>query len=251
MGAGVISTKGETEAHTRLKRLAFVWAQAQGFSACAMEVSLPKCRYRADLAACRWRRKQIVWTAVFECKQALCDLRRDNCHRETASRRLDAICKRRQVLETCLREHYPNLRNGDSLFPEFDPQAFTAIGHRGHARLLHDLRALQNRLYDCTKFDKLVRYRCANLFFLVLPEQLFREPEIPAGWGALVESDGVLTLVRKPIWHETTTEDRVRLLQRIAIAGTRVLNQKLEIGCDEVEAEHCRSVCSSDCYSGA
>jgi len=168
MGAGVISTKGETEAHARLKRLAFVWAQAQGFSACAMEVSLPKCRYRADLAACRWQRKQIASTAVFECKQALCDLRRDNCHSEAASRQLDAICKRRQVLETCLREHYPNLRNGDSLFPEFDPQAFTAIGHRGYARLLHDLRALQNRLYDCTKFDKLLRYRCANLFFLVL-----------------------------------------------------------------------------------
>ncbi len=115
MGGGVISTKGETEAHARLKRLAFVWAQAQGFSACAMEVSLPKCRYRADLAACRWQRKQIGSTAVFECKQALCDLRRDNCHREAASRRLDAICKRRRVLETCLREHYPNLRNGDSL----------------------------------------------------------------------------------------------------------------------------------------
>src|SRR5213594_1563175 len=146
MGAGVISTKGETEAHTRLKRLAFVWAQAQGFSACAMEVSLPKCRYRADLAACRWQRKQIGSTAVFECKQALCDLRRDNCHREAASRRLDAICKRRQVLETCLREHYPNLRNGDSLFPEFDPQAFTAIGHRAYARLLHDLRAAKSSL---------------------------------------------------------------------------------------------------------
>jgi hypothetical protein len=29
--------RGETEAHTRLKRLAFVWAQRQGYSACAME----------------------------------------------------------------------------------------------------------------------------------------------------------------------------------------------------------------------
>ena len=251
MAAGVTSAKSETEAHARLKRLAFVWAQAQGFSACAMEVCLPKCRYRVDLAACRSQRKQIESTAVFECKQALCDLRRDNCQSEAARRRLDAICKRRHILETRLREHYPNLRNGDSLFPEFDPQAFTAIGHRGYVRLLHDLRALQNRLYDCTKFDKLVRYRCANLFFVVLPEQLFREPEIPAGWGALVESNGALTLVRKPIWHDTTAEDRVRLLQRIAIAGTRMLNRQLEIGRDEVEAEHSRSVCSSDRYPGA
>src|SRR5437899_6685747 len=113
MGARVRGLHGETAQHARLKELAFLWAQAQGFSACAMEVSLPKCRYRADLAACRWQRKQIGSTAVFECKQALCDLRRDNCHREAASRQLDAICKRRQVLETCLREHYPKLRNSD------------------------------------------------------------------------------------------------------------------------------------------
>jgi len=43
MAAGVTS-RGETARHARLKRLAFLWAQTQGFSACAMEVSLPKCR---------------------------------------------------------------------------------------------------------------------------------------------------------------------------------------------------------------
>ena len=192
-----------------------------------MEVRLPKCRYRADVAAYRPQRRKIGSTAIFECKQALCDLRRDNCHTDRARRRLEAICERRQILETRLRVHYPSLRNGDSLFPEFDPENFTAIGHRGYARLLRELRVLQNRLYDCTKFDKLIRYRCANLFFLVLPEELFRDPEIPVGWGALVESNGALTLARKPIWHETTQEDRIRLLHRIAVAGTRALNRNL------------------------
>lgn len=49
------------------------------------------------------------------------------------------------------------------------------------------MQALQNRLFDCTKFETLIRYHCTNLFFLVLPNELFREPEIPIGWGALVE----------------------------------------------------------------
>jgi len=227
MAAGVTSTKGETEAHARLKRLAFLWAQAQGFSACGMEVSLPRCRYRADVAGCRWQRKQIQSTAIFECKQVLCDLRRDNCHSERARRRLQIICERRQFIEARLRTHYPSLRNGDSLFPEFDSQNFTVIGHRGYARLSRELHALQNRLYDCTKFDKLIRYRCANVFFLVLPEQLFRESEIPVGWGVLVESNGELIHTRKPVWHETTEDDRIRLLHRIALAGTRALNRKL------------------------
>jgi hypothetical protein len=234
MAAGVTSRRGETAQHAWLKQLAFVWAQAHGFSACAMEVSLPKCRYRADVVGYRPHPKQIGSTAVFECKQALCDLRRDNCHTEYARRRLEAICKRRQLLEARLRTHYPNLHNGDSLFPEFDSENFSVIGHRGYARLVRELRALQNRIYDCTKFEKLIRYRCTNLFFIVLPDQLFRESEVPAGWGALVESDGALTLARNSDWHDATADNRIRLLHRIAMAGTRVLNRELEITPEEI-----------------
>src|SRR5262249_11461754 len=237
MAAGVTSRRGETAQHARLKQLAFVWAQAHGFLACAMEVSLPKCRYRADVVGYRPHPKQIGSTAVFECKQALCDLRRDNCHSESAHRRLEAMCERRQFLESRLRTHYPNLHNGDSLFPEFDCENFSVIGHRGYARLVRELRVLQNRLCDCTKFEKLIRYRCANLFFIVLPEQLFRESEVPVGWGALVESNGTLTLVGKALWHDAAEQDRLRLLQRIAIAVTRVLKRQLEIGCGDIAAE--------------
>jgi len=236
MAAGIRPANAETERHAGLKRLAFLWAQTQGYSACAMEVSLPKCRYRADVAAYRLAPKRIGSTAIFECKQALCDLRRDNCQSDAARQRLEAICKRRQLVENRLRSHYPTLRNSDCLFPEFDLPDFTVIGHRGYARLLRELSALQNRLYDYTKFDKLVRYRCANLYFLVLSKELFRDSEIPVGWGALVESDGALTLTRKPIWHETKAEDDIRLLHRIAVAGTRVINRKLEITFDDIVA---------------
>ncbi len=241
MAAGVTNAHGETARHSRLKRLAFLWAQAHGYSACAMEVTLPQCRYRADVAAYRPQPKKIGSTAIFECKQALCDLRRDNCHSNTARERLEALCHRRQILETRLRVHYPNLRNGDSLFPEFDSHDFTAIGHRGYARVLCELKAQQNRLYDCTKFDKLIRYRCANLYLLVLPMELFRDSEVPVGWGALVESDGAFTLMRRPVWQETTPENRIRFLQRIAAAGTRAFNRQLEITFDEIVAADCRS----------
>ncbi len=241
MAAGVTNAHGETARHSRLKRLAFLWAQAHGYSACAMEVTLPQCRYRADVAAYRPQPKKIGSTAIFECKQALCDLRRDNCHSNTARERLEALCHRRQILETRLRVHYPNLRNGDSLFPEFDSHDFTAIGHRGYARVLYELKAQQNRLYDCTKFDKLIRYRCANLYLLVLPMELFRDSEVPVGWGALVESDGAFTLMRRPVWQETTPENRIRFLQRIAAAGTRAFNRQLEITFDEIVAADCRS----------
>src|SRR5262252_7311736 len=229
MAAGVTSQHGETAQHARLKQLAFTWAQTHGFSASAMEVTLPRCRYRADVAGYRSAPKQIGSTAVFECKQALCDMRRDNCHSESVRRRLEQICNRRQVLEARLRTHYPNLHNGDSLFPEFDYENFSAIGHRGYARLVREMCALQNRLYDCTKFEKLVRYRCANLYFIVLPEPLFCESEVPVGWGALVESNDALILVRKPVWHDATAASRLHVLHRIAVAGTRNRNRELSL----------------------
>ena len=229
MDAGVTSRHGETAQHARLKRLriylgasARIFRLRHGSDFAPMPIS----RRRGRLSAVP---KQTGSTAVFECKQALCDLRRDNCRSESARERLEAICKRRQILENHLRIHYPNLHIGDSLFPEFDSQDFSAIGHRGYARVIRELRTLQNRLYDCTKFEKLVRYRCANLFFIVLPEQLFRESEMPVGWGALAESNDTLTFVRKPVWHDATAANRLHVLHRIAVAGTRNLNRELSL----------------------
>jgi hypothetical protein len=239
MGARV--SKGETQAHLRLKRLALLWAQAQGFSVCGLEVSLPQCRYRADIAAYRPEQNGIGTTAIFECKQTLSDLRRDNCCSNTARERLKAICHRRQILEKNLRVHYPTLRIADTLFPEFDSHDFDAIQHRGYTRVLREMAALQNRLYDCTKFEKLTRYRCANLFFLVVTEELYNEAEVPAGWGALVESAGLLSVLRKPVLLENGPESRLRFLQRIAATGTRALNRQLEIKFEDVVAARCRS----------
>jgi hypothetical protein len=229
MDSPVVLRRAETEAHVRLKRLALLWAQANRYTACAAEVSLPQCRYRADVAAYRSRLREQTVTAIFECKQALPDLRRDNCESLAARERLRSLSRRRETLEKHLRIHYPTLRTGDSLFAEYDSHDFDAIGHRGYRRVLRETAALQNRLYGGTKFECLVRYRCANLFFLVLPNDLFRAAEVPAGWGVLVETNGSLELVRKPAWHDNLEEARVRLLQRIAVAGTRQFNRAFAI----------------------
>ncbi|MEP6685321.1 MAG: hypothetical protein ABJB22_00975 [Verrucomicrobiota bacterium] len=234
MDEGVKTPRGETAAHQRLKRLALLWAQAQGYSACGVEVSLPQCRFRADVAAFRPAANAIGCTAIFECKQAIPDLRRDNRCSVTVRDRLETLHKRRQVLEKHLRIHYPNLRTGDSLFPEFDSHDFAAIEHRAYASVIRQMAALQNQLFEGTKFEKLMRYRCANVFFLVLPNELFRASEVPIGWGALVELKSSLVLFQTPIWQETSSESRLRFLQRIASAGTRQLNRRLEISFEEI-----------------
>src|SRR4051794_32427431 len=236
MDATVAPRRAETERHLRLKRLALVWAQANGYSACAAEVTLPQCRYRADVAAYRSRLREQTVTAIFECKQALPDLRRDNCETTTTRQRLLSLRRRRDILEKHLRVHYPTLRTGDSLFAEYDSHDFDTIGHQGYRRVLREFAALENRLYGGTKFECLVRYRCANLFFIVLPNELFRETEVPAGWGVLLELNGTLDLARRPEWYDNAAQARIRLLQRIAMAGTRQFNRAFAITRDEIAA---------------
>jgi hypothetical protein len=70
---------------------------------------------------------------------------------------------------------------------------------------------------------------------------LFKELEIPFGWGALVESDDELVLVRKPLWHDVTPGNRLKLLERIAGARTRALNKESEITFDLVSVARSRS----------
>jgi hypothetical protein len=237
MDKTIVSRRGgESVAHRELKRLALFWAQAQGYSACAIEVTLPGCRYRADVAAFRFLPNKLSCTAIFECKQASPDLRRDNRCASTTRERLESVHKRRLIIEKHLRVHYPALRRGESLFAEWDSHDFAAIGHRNYSRIIREVNALQNQLRDGTKFEKLVRYRCANLFFLVLPNELCRLSEIPVGWGALVEKNGTLSLTRQPIWHETRRDDQLQFLHRIAVTGTRQLNRKLGISFEDVTA---------------
>ncbi len=231
--------RAETDAHARLKRLSLLWAQAQGYTACAVEVSLPRSRYRADLAAYRPGTKPV--TAIFECKQARADLRRDNCRTAEARRRMEDLSRRRRILEKNLRVHYPALTIADSLFAEFHSHDFEATGHRGYLGVIRELRSLQRRVTGCAKFETLVRYRCANLFFLALPNDLYHETDVPPGWGALVEKEDGLALIRKPLWHETSRDCGIDLLVRIARAGTRALNRQLEITFDDVAAERSRS----------
>jgi hypothetical protein len=218
---------GETAAHLELKRLALLWAQENGYPVAALEVSLPQCRYRADVAAYRPQKNGAIGhTAVFECKQSPADLRRDDCRSAGTLARLESVYRRRQVLEKHLRIHYPTLRTGETLFPEWDAHDFSALEHRGYQRVTRQLVALQNQLRDGRKFEKLARYACANLFYLVVPNTLVREPETPPDWGLLVAAESRLTLLRKPVWQESSAPARLRVLQKIAAAGTREINRR-------------------------
>lgn len=221
---------GETVEHRRLKALALAWARAHGWAIAATEVRVPKSGFRADVAAYAPRRGTHARgddplagtrTAVFECKQARADLLKDS-HAEAATRgRLAALQERRAKLEELLAVHRPDLRKGESLFPEFDAWDFSGLEHRTYREVLAELATAQARVLHGTKFSKMFRYRCADALYLVAEDGIFAPAEIPAGWGLLVRRDEGLELARPPVALESSAAQRLALLENIAQAATR------------------------------
>lgn len=237
--------KGETEAHRNLKRAALYWAQVQGYNIAGLEVRVPASNYRADVAAYRpmpGRTTDIGETVVFECKQSRPDFLKDRHELESNLQRLSELNERRCKLERQLGVHYPSLRSGDALFQEYESVDLSALNHVGYQKVLKDLDQVQRRIYGKTKFDRMVRWRCANLFYLVIPEGLMQPEELPPSWGILAlkeagadeEAMPVLETVRKPRWTEIPIERRLELLQRIAVTGTRLSNQMMGLSGEEI-----------------
>jgi hypothetical protein len=247
------SIAAETPRHAHLKKLALLWAQKEGYSACSMETRLPNSGYRADVVAYkpaiekfdipdpRTKTTRVVTqtvvgaTAIFECKQVRTDYARDAHRVEPTLARLKALDERRLKLEQLLKMHHPSLRRSESLFQAFDIYDFSKLEHKTYRKIVREIGILQNRLYDKTKFEKLVRYECANLYYLVAEEGVLAGHEAPLGWGLLVHRDGKLELQRKPIWHDISESNRLWLLHRIALAGTRRLNREVGVTVEEIE----------------
>lgn len=235
---------GESPAHRELKRRALLWAQTNGFRIAAAEVSLPNHRVRMDVAAYQPQRvrevrrdahrkaERLVWkttigaTAIFECKASRTDFVRDARSMKATAERLAQLHTRRLKAEHELKIHYPSIRNGDSLFQEFETLNFERPGYERYEKILREVRMLTGRLHANTKFDRLAKYAAANLFYLVAEPGVVPASALPCGWGLLEREGDGLALRIKPHWHDVAEEDRLAFLQRIALAATRCVNRE-------------------------
>jgi hypothetical protein len=211
------SSRSESAAHRDLKRLALEWAMAHRLALGATEVRLPRSNYRADVAAATPRALfSNAFTAVFECKVSRADFLRDSAPESGAVDAIRKMSERLAALRALIASHRPDLRKGDELFPEFDAFDLRGLRHETHDELEAEMRGAQRKLAECTKFAKLNRWRAASLLYIVAEEGLFSHFEIPVGWGLLVKRGEALELVIKPCLRDTTVEERVALLERIA-----------------------------------
>ena len=213
----------ESAAHADLKRLALEWARMHRLLLGAQEVRLPRSHYRADAAAATPRvLTENAVTAVFECKVSRADFLRDSAAEVEMGRTVARLHDRLHALRDLIAVHRPDLRRGETLFPEFDAYDLRGLRHETHDRLTAQLRVAQHKLHEGTKFARLVRWRAASFLYLVTPAGLIAPAEVPEGWGLLERANDALIVVQKPCLNSTTPAERVALLERIALAGNRI-----------------------------
>ena len=150
------------------------------------------------------------------------DFLRDSAAEVEMGRTVARLHDRLHALRDLIAVHRPDLRRGETLFPEFDAYDLRGLRHETHDRLTAQLRVAQHKLHEGTKFARLVRWRAASFLYLVTPAGLIAPAEVPEGWGLLERANDALIVVQKPCLNPTTPAERVALLERIALAGNRI-----------------------------
>lgn len=173
-------------------------------------------------------------TAVFECKASRADFRGDAASEKQSAADVVNLRMRLGVLREMIGAHRPDLRKSEELFPAFEAIDLRGTTHETHSRLTRKLRAAEARLHEGTKFARLARWRAATLLYLVTEPDVAAPSEVPDGWGWLERQGDRLVLREKPCLHETTAEERVALVERIAAAASAQVRKKYGLAWPEM-----------------
>ncbi len=218
---------GESQRHRMLKQAGIQWLAEHDYAIQAMEVRLPNSGFRADVVGYQSGWHEIGHTVVIECKQARSDFLKDTRSAADALKRLKDLHRRRMTLEKLLHMHYPSLRRGDSLFPEYETVDLTRLEHRSYKQVMREIALLENRVHHKTKFEKIARYQCANLCYLAVLPDIIEPHELPSAWGLLELREERLHLIRKPQFLDIPASRRLEMLHLIARAATSRLHRQL------------------------
>ena len=140
-------------------------------------------------------------------------------------------------LESLLKIHYPSLRNGDGLWPEYETVAFDKAEHAPYRKVMKELATVSRQLLGQTKMESLMKWQAANLHYLVVEPGVVEAHEIPVGWGLLMREGQRLELRVRPEWRDVDEATRLTFLHRIAAAGSKATNREAGVDYLAIESE--------------
>ena len=223
--------KGATERYRRLQRASYLWAMEQGFGVVGMEVPVSQVGGKLDVVGVQALMPKRVKgetvlrageVAVFECKADRDDFLRDARSEESLREELQQLQVRRREWEDGLRKDFPTLREGQTLFPEYDVYRYADVGGVEYRELVEKIEGVTRQLYVRGKFARILRWRGANLHYVVVEEGVVSASEVPVGWGLLELRGDRLEVVEKAIWQDVEIHVRGVMGVRVAMAATEM-----------------------------
>ena len=231
-------SRGAVARVKRLQRAAFCWALQQGFNVAALDIPVSQIGARLDVAACKLDPPRMVRgtfllkagpVMVFECKADRADFLRDTRSEEQLRERLRQLNQQRESAEEALRRDFPTLREGVTLFPEFDVYRFQEVGGEEYRGWLEEISELSQQLYSRGRFSRMLKWRGANLHYVVAEEGVAHADELPANWGLIeLRPNGLLVLV-KAIWQDAPDVNLWGMATKIAATATKGLEETLSV----------------------
>lgn len=209
-----------------MRQAALGWLAEQMPSGLALKVPTALSHHNADAVAF-WLTPRLRSHAEIERVMIvqIC-LERGSCFineekRASLIHKLSELKEKKVFMEAHIRIDEPYLKN-DSLFEEDREWNYEASSNKGYQRLLKRIEKLDAELKHNTVFDRIATAKLADEYYLVTPENLISENDLPTDWGLIFISPELKsTLIRKANPCECSTDNRINLALKTAASSMR------------------------------
>ena len=212
-----------------MKRAILAWLIPQKPSGMGLNVPTKVSKYRADIAA--------FWSSpakkrlMAPDKTVIVEIRRNreqcwpDCSRQEELLPLLREKKNEKAsMEAMLRETEPDLKDGDTLFPEFENWNYKLTKNRAYHKCLRQLEEIEHALYKGSRFEQIRRAYVADYLYLAVPTGTVAPEELADGWGLInINPDMTAELVKKAEKWDCTERNKLHLIQHIAAACQKSL----------------------------
>ena len=212
-----------------MKRAVLAWLVPQKPSGMALNVPTRVSKYCADIAAF-WS-SPAVKRLMAPDKTMIVEVRRNreqcwpDCSRqEELLPMLREKKDEKASIEAMLRKTEPELKEGDTLFPEFESWNYKQTKNRTYHKCLKQLEEIEHALYKGSRFEQIRRAHVADYLYLAVPAGTVSPNEMADGWGLVnIKPDMSIELVKEADRWDCPDRNKLHLIQHIAAACRKSL----------------------------
>ena len=205
-----------------MKRAILAWLIPEKPSGMALNVPTRVSKYCADIAAfwsspAKKRLMAPTKTLIVEIRKSREQCWPDCARQEELLPLLRKTKEEKASIEAILRREEPELKDGDTLFPEFESWNYKLTKKRKYHKCLKQLEEIEHALYKGSRFEQIRRAHVADYLYLAVPTGTVQPDELADGWGLInINPDMTTEVVKEADKWDCPDQNKLHLIQHIA-----------------------------------